>query len=206
MGSPLVLKLGSGLVITQDKYKEAMRAINRMTRTDVMVGIPEEDALRDATPEDPNPPTNALLGYVHEHGDPSRNLPARPFLVPGVEESKEQWIKTLETAAILAFRGDEAGMRAALGRAGQRAVTAVQEVIRRQDFAPLAPSTIEERIRKIAVINPKLAEKYSKMSPSEKIQFESDNITILIDTGSMFRAITWVLRDKGSTADYISVE
>jgi hypothetical protein len=192
-------KIGVGLFLKQDNTNAAMKAIRELSRTSVMVGIPEEKAERDPSPDDPNPPTNAVLGYIHEHGDPSKNLPARPFLAPGVAASQEQWEESLETAAILAFRGDAIGMRAALGRAGARAVAAVQAVIRAQDFAALAPSTVEERLRKIGVIRPKLISKYNKMSASEQAAFVAENITILMDTGAMFRSITWVLREEGSS-------
>jgi hypothetical protein len=191
-------RIGSGLIVKKDRLLDAMNAIRALSRTEVMVGIPDGDKNdREATPEDPNPPTNAVIGYVQEMGEPSRNLPARPFLVPGVEEAISEYTKPLQTAAKKAFAGDMAAMEAALGRAGTIAVRHVKAIIRAQDFAPLAPSTIEHRLEKVFNLKPKLEKKYNKMSPAEKAAFAAANITILIDTAALINSITWVLRKPG---------
>lgn len=64
---------------------------------EVLIGIPM------STTERPDGEiTNAELGYIHEYGAPEANIPARPFLIPGVESVKG---KALELMKKSYYRG-----------------------------------------------------------------------------------------------------
>jgi hypothetical protein len=186
-------RLGTGLIIKEDNAHAAAATIKWLSRQEVLVGIPEEDDAREE-----GSVTNSIIAYSHEFGVPEHNLPARPFLNPGVENSEPEWSKSLEAAATAAFQGDQGKAEAALNRAGMRAVKGVQDVIRGQDFIPLAMSTIEERLRKIegghARGKKKVAAYRALQTAREQMEWEAKNIKILQDTNQMFRAITYVIR------------
>lgn len=121
-------------------------AVDRLTRRVVMVGIPSDSAARK--PEDGStktPPSNAMLGYVHEYGLPEKNIPARPFLVPGVESVKDRIIAIMKKGAEAAITGDAQAVDIALTKVGLIAVEAVQNKVDTGPFAPLSPRTIARR-------------------------------------------------------------
>lgn len=51
-----------------DKAREVFAAIRKLTKTEVLVGIPGDGKERD--PGEGEPITNAELGYIHEFGSP----------------------------------------------------------------------------------------------------------------------------------------
>ncbi|MGD6262621.1 hypothetical protein VWP49_23830, partial [Xanthomonas citri pv. citri] len=94
------------------------------------------------------PISNAVLGYLFEGGQPEKNLPARPHLVPGIESIREQAVARLRKAAEQAFHGDLDAPEKALHAIGILGVNAVQAQITDGAFAPLAERTIKARIRR----------------------------------------------------------
>jgi len=165
------------------------KAVTAMTSKRVMVGIPEEGAERD----DGGDASNALIGYVLETGDPSRNLPARPFLVPGVREIEASAMSRLRAAGLAALAGDSASVSQALSAIGLEAQGAVRDKMDTGPFAPLADATLEARIRSKkagdAGAAQELANRRAGMSPS------TDLAQPLIDTGDLQNHITYVVRD-----------
>ena len=160
-----------------------MRQLGFMTDQDVRVGYigdverKKEDAstLEDkrasgsravAMPRRAPTINNATLAYIHEHGDPSRNLPARPFLRPVMEQERAFVETTLSKAmreALTHF--DAKSIPVALRRIGLQLSTRAKENIRTQhNMAPLSKRT--------------LARKGSKTKA-------------LIDTGQLLNAITY---------------
>ena len=67
--------------VTRDRVSEVLSAVTKLVGREVLVGIPEDNTERVNGDE----ATNAQLGYVHEFGSPAKNIPARPFLIPGTE-------------------------------------------------------------------------------------------------------------------------
>lgn len=122
------------------------RAVMRELNKRVLVGIPADSVHPGEKGEAPI--SNAVLGYLFEHGQPEKNLPARPHLVPGVESIREQAAALLEKAARAALLGDLAAPERALNAAGLLAVSAVQQQITDGNFAPLAERTIKARLRR----------------------------------------------------------
>jgi hypothetical protein len=90
--------------------------------------------------------TNAQIAYTNEHGSPAKNIPARPFLGPGIMEAMpelsavarqvaKQVLTSLDPA--VAAKGMEiiaAGLEAA-----------VKKKILTGHFAPLKPATIRRK-------------------------------------------------------------
>lgn len=95
------------VTVLKDEVERAMKNVRALTGQRVMVGIPETTTERG----DQHGITNAELGYIHTYGAPSRNIPARPFLVPGVESERDRIAAILKAAAIKALDmpGDKNG-------------------------------------------------------------------------------------------------
>lgn len=138
--------------------------MNQIQQMDVYVGIPADKTLRK---EDEI--NNASLAFIMEHGSPLRNIPARPFLKPGIATAKALISKELAEAAKSVIADSPLDAEKHLKRAGIIGANAVKRYIREGDnLAPNAPSTI--------------------------MQKESDRP--LIDTGQLVKAITSVVAGK----------
>lgn len=158
----------TGVSVTVDEAKKVIARIEAMTGKRVMVGIPDANAGRNE-----GPMTNAALGYIHEHGSPARNIPARPFLVPGVNASTPRVVKVLRKAAGRVLEGREEVSKG-LDAAGLIAQASVKNRIRNSiGFAPLSQRTLAKR----------MASGKRGTKP-------------LIRTGQLMNSITYVVVDK----------
>lgn len=157
----------AGMTVKVDRVKRVFEAISKVPATQVLVGVPAERSPRDQGQSI----TNAELGYIHEFGAPDANIPARPFLFPGIREAKGRFAGYLRQGAQAAMSGDQSRVERALGAAGQAAASSVQRHITAGPFTPLAASTIAARRRR-----------------------GRTGVRPLIDTGQLRRAITWVVR------------
>ena len=154
--------------ITVDKLNDLLEATKLLTQTEVMVGIPSVNAGRKDTPIN-----NATIGYIHEHGAPEANIPARPWLGPGVEAAKDQLTKIFREAGKAAYNGRQDLVIRQLNVAGLTAQVSVQKKLREGPFVPLAPATIARR----------RARGVTRTKP-------------LIDTGQLLQSVTYVLRKR----------
>ena len=126
------------------------RAVLAMSRDRVMIGIHADGPAR----REPGAPSNAVIGYVMETGAPDLNIPARPFLVPGLRDAQPAAVGVLKQAAVAALKDVSALKTTASGSGpvlqGLQAVGAVgrDAVKARIDSGPfkaLAPRTIAAR-------------------------------------------------------------
>jgi hypothetical protein len=161
-----------GVKVTVDRIDAIVRSINSLTKQQVVVGIPEENANRD--PKDGDAINNAALLYIHEFGAPAANIPARPTLGPGIAAYRERAIVRLKAAAQAAMddatRGSAGAPRdvdqvrpiinrgsgndkparevtAQLNAIGLEAVVSVKKQFTDGQLAPLKPATIAARKR-----------------------------------------------------------
>jgi hypothetical protein len=151
-----------------------LASLDALTRKQVLVGIPDTTAAREPDPEDPQPASNALIGWVMEYGSPAQNIPARPHLVPGVQSVEEEVSRRYRSGAQAVMDGKASSLDATHTAVGLIAVAAVQRKIDDGPFVPLADSTLEAR--------------RARGRTGEKP---------LIDTGQYRRAQNFVIRDKG---------
>lgn len=154
--------------ITKDNVASLLRNIRAMQQEEVLIGYPEDGAARKAS----DGISNAALAFIHNNGSTLNNIPARPYLVPGVERASEGVQKLLRKAAERALE-DPSEVRNGLERAGLYAVSQVKKVLVENDFQPLAPQTLRRR---------------------RKQGFEGDKA--LIRTGQLLNAVTHVVRKK----------
>lgn len=158
----------------KDRVPEILKAVRDLTKKEVLVGVPDENAGRQPEPGEPADVSNAVIGYVMEFGDPERNIPARASLVPGVTSAIPDITKRMKSGAEQALSGSPEAAEKAMHAAGLMAQAAVQRKITDGPFVPLSPVTLAERRR--------------RGRTGEKP---------LIDTGQYRRAITYVIRKKG---------
>ena len=124
-------------------------------------------------------PANSILGYVHEFGSPSKNIPARPFLIPAVEGFQKEISNGMAKAMQMALEGDEKGCDEALERTAIRTASEVKKYMTEADFEPLAHRTIVNRQRN----------RMTKSQRKEEIELDTSSIKPLIDTGQLRDAI-----------------
>lgn len=170
--------------------RELVQQINRLTGKAVFVGVPSEEAGREAAAEeDHGPINNAALAYIHENGAPEANIPARPFLAAGIEENRTAIESRLKKAADEAMKGKLGNVDSAMEKVGQTAQSGVRNKINSGAFEPLADTTLRARARRGRQgAKDELKRRAKGESPS------TDDAKPLIDTGQLRNSITYVVR------------
>lgn len=185
----------SRLEVKVDKFADVLRSINLLVAQQVLVGVPDSTTERR---DEKGPMNNATLGYIHEFGSPAANIPARPFLIPGVEKAQDMIESRFKKAAQAALNGDAQKVEANLMAAGQKTAESAKDVIQSGDFAPLKPATIAARRNSRNTASQRDAEVLYAGLLAQGI--ESDDaqalagIKPLINTGQLRDSITYVLR------------
>lgn len=158
--------------ITLDAVAGMLKAIEDLTRQRVLIGIPGDAKARTRTGVGIS---NATLGYLHEYGSPASNIPARPFLRPGIAVALPAIEARLRAGALRALRAapeaDVAGRT--LHGVGLLAQNRVRAYINAGVNPPLSPVTIHRR-------------RTRKVAPRT-------GTVPLIDTGQLRSSITYVI-------------
>jgi phage gpG-like protein len=158
-------------VITKDNLRAVLKATAKLQAQAVYVGIPGKTAARENdAPE--NPDNNAEIGARMEFGSPAANIPARPFLVPGVKAANRRAVKQLRKCADAALAGHHHEVERHLNEAGLIAAAEVKETITEGIPPELAKATIAAR----------RARGRTGMTP-------------LLDTGQLRNSVTYVIRE-----------
>lgn len=183
-----------------DNLDELLKDLQTLAETEVLVGFPAETADRDPAPGDPKSPlTNAALGYIHDNGMPEQNIPARPFMLPGMRNAEDK------VANILA-RGARAVLTSGQRRAKNKARTTAEDVLMTAGIAavsaikakivegvppPLADRTLAARARR--------GRKGAQEELDRRAKGEMPGTGLakpLIDTAEMLNSVTSVVRSK----------
>ncbi|MCE2563376.1 hypothetical protein [Komagataeibacter sp. FNDCF1] len=174
-----------GVTLTKDALPGLQARIKALATKRVMVGIPAENAQRD----DGSGVSNALIGYVQEYGCPEKNIPPRPFLVPGVASIRDDAVKVLRKVGVDSLEGNAAAANNGLNEIGLRAEAAVKNKMDEGPFTPLADATVEARARRG---RPGAAEELTNRKDGQPAG--TDLAQPLIDTGNLQQHITYVIR------------
>lgn len=176
-----------------DKLNERMRSL---TMQEVWVGIPAQKTGRKE-----GPITNASIAYVHEFGSPAHNIPARPFLRPGVRNAQDDIAVAMRKGAKEVMEGEQNAASRALNTVGMIARNSVVRAITNPvpPFVPLKPATIRARLRRTQAGRRKLAQLQKQGIPlvvwaKQLTESGSPNIQPLLDTLQLRSAITYVVR------------
>jgi len=161
-----------GIEISIDDMKKVIDSIENLTKSNVLVGIPEENAGRTGE----QTVNNAFLGYIHENGAPEVNIPPRPFLVPGIYNAKESIVNYMKQAGVAALDGNDGRSNRALHAAGMSAASSVKLKIQQGPFQALKKSTITAR-------------KNRKIAPRDSDQ-------PLQDTLQLLKSVTYVIENE----------
>ena len=180
---------------TADNSASLKQAVAYLLKSVVVVGIPDSTAERQPEPGEKAPPSNAIIGYWQEFGVPEKNIPARPFLLPGCESVKDAVAMRLAKAGEAALTGNASAVEAGLTAVGMIAASAVQAKITDSPFAPLAQSTIEARARRGQAGAKSYIKLQGQGTPDAVLQ-DAALVRPLIDSGQLRRAITSVVRSR----------
>lgn len=156
---------------TKSNTAQFRKALEVLLKKEVLVGIPASNAARDPEPGETTAATNALIGYIMEYGSPAQNIPARPFLHPGIANAKDDISAHMKKAAQFALSGKNDKIEQELEKVGLIAQVSVQKKITEGPFEPLKPSTLAARRAR-----------------------GRTGTTPLLDTGQLRRAISYVIR------------
>lgn len=156
--------------------RQLNKSLEKLRQTAILVGI-ASDSKKDKRKD--GGPSNATLGYIHEKGSPAMNIPARPFLVPGVNEAKAEITKGMETAMQAALHDDMREVRTVLKQTGLKTVSSVKSYMQSAKFEPLKPSTIRNRNRS----------RMTKDKRESEEMMDETSVKPLINTGQLRDAI-----------------
>jgi hypothetical protein len=181
-----------GFEVGFDGLADLMKALAVMEAKDVVAGFPQEDEKpREDEDGNPSPITNAALGYIHNTGMPEQNIPARPFMVEGIESKEEPIGEAMKTAGSFALEGNAQGVEQALNAVGLIAKNGIQMKILDGPFDPLADSTLEARAAR--------GRQGAQAELDRRENGEDPGVDLarpLNDTGQMRNAVNYALREK----------
>lgn len=159
---------------TKNRVPELLRAMNALASKEVLVGIPSDGADNERADA---PITNAQIGFINEFGAPEMNIPARPFLIPGVQKAWPEAQKRMTAGA------------KALLRFAPNASTVVDSAL--EGAGLLAQGEV------VQMINDGLEPKLSDATLYARAQKGFAGTSPLIVTGSLKQSITYVVQDAG---------
>lgn len=181
--------------MTRDQVGTIQQQLRALMKKEILVGIPADAPTRKPVPGEPVPPNNATIGYEMEYGVPSRNVPARPWLVPGMISVQDKASRQM-VAAIKAIVRPREGQVDADGRltaAGLVASTGVKKYINAGIAPALSKRTLEERAargRKGAKLELDNRQNIPNYTPSLSLAKP------LVDTAQFRNSITYVIKTR----------
>lgn len=183
---------------TKDELAAVLQSIHSLVGKQVLVGIPEDKSDR----EDGAPISNAEIGYIAENGAPGANVPARPWLAPGIQDAEPAISRDMEKAVNAAIDKKSAAVDAALNAAGLAGQSAAKAKIRSGDFAPLSPRTVAARYRARGSASRRKSEKaYMELARAAAASGMSladvqsaAGIKPLINSGDFLNSISYVVK------------
>jgi phage gpG-like protein len=154
--------------ITVDNLSQFEQAIILLERKQILAGVPEAKARRKG-----DPINNATLAAIHDKGSPSQNIPARPFMEPGIKSVGTKIEQKLLSAGQAVLEGDSNKAAQRLEETGLIAQNGLRAMVNSNIQPPLKPATLAARRR--------------RGRTGERT---------LVDTASMRNSLTYVVKDK----------
>lgn len=181
----------SGVVKKIDNVAKFLQGVEVLAKAEVLVGVPADKTSRKET----GGITNAELAYIHDKGAPEANIPARPFMEPGIAAVRDEVTKLLVEAGNSVFKGAPAVL-AYFTKVGIIATRSIKNQISAGIPPPLAPSTIAARIRRIKGKKRKqaIADARAAGTPDSRQSGAEGIFTPLKVTNQLFNAITYIIR------------
>jgi hypothetical protein len=194
-------KIDARFKTTKAALEELRQAIRTLVGHEVLVGFPDETADRrddtgtmshgKAVLGAASEITNAALGYIHDNGAPDENIPARPFMIPGIESVADKVAQRLFMVAKAQLTTPSLDPIAGLHSVGIVAVTGIKRKINEGIPPPLSDRTLRARARK------------GRTGASWELAWRAagapegtELAKPLIDTGQLRNAISYVVRER----------
>ena len=197
---------GPGFTVTRDHVAAFEESLKRLVGVEVLIGVADDDQpdpKKSNTKIVPNKRkegemTNAQLAYIHETGSPINNIPARPFLNPGIKDSKEDWSTHLRRAGEAALDGNASATTREYNAAGMVALIAVKKKITAGIPPPLKPATVAARKRRTKSRKVTGADQaaFNALYAAGKATMSESPTTPLVDTAQMINSLTYTIRKK----------
>lgn len=162
--------------------------ISQLAKRDVLVGVP-----MDQTARKDGEMNNATLAYIHDNGSAAANIPARPFMEPGIHNAKPTITLFMKSAAQGALNKGASAIDVGLNKAGMTAQSSIRAVINAGIAPPVKTATLKARVRNRTAVKGALAELARRDSGEAA---GSDLAKPLIVTGQLRNSITYVVRNK----------
>lgn len=179
------------LKLVKDLLPEVKACFADLMKDEVLVGVPSDETHRKESKEI----TNAFLAYIHDNGSPARNIPARPFMKPGIAAAKSDVIRAMKQGAERMLDGEQGSGISALHKAGLIAQLKIRAAINQGIPPPLAESTLKGRIRARSAAKGARAELSSRAAGNAA---STASAKPLVNTGQLRNSINYVIKRKGS--------
>jgi hypothetical protein len=184
------MRNNSGVRVTKQNLDDVLAAVQALAKSEVLVGFPDSSTDRKEDGEESGI-TNAALAYIHDNGEPSHNIPARPFMLPGMKRAEPDVEKYMSGALRAAMRGNVVAAEGQMHAAGAAARDAIKATINEGIPPPLSERTLQERARRGRVgADIELRRRAKGQAPLLALA------TPLIDTGQMRNATNYVIRKR----------
>lgn len=193
---------GNGLKINVGKHNidKMIKDMMLLADVEVLVGFPEGTTNRE-TEAGAAGVTNATLGYVHDNGQPEQNIPARPFMEPGIKAAQDsitdKLTKTLK--GVSQNKGPDF-IEQSMTQVGLIAKLSIQNTITAGLAPPLSPRTIASRYKSRQTKSRRTNElEYMHLQGGgidEAFLQGSLGILPLVNTGQLRNAVNYVIRSR----------
>jgi hypothetical protein len=182
-----------GALLTADRLAEMKRDLFLLAQHEVLVGFPQDTTERDAAGAEPEGITNAALGYIHDNGEPDANIPARPFMIPGIEAVEDKVADKLVQGAKAVVRpvAPPNIVERVFHSVGLIVANSIKQKINEGPPPPLSPYTLRQRAKK--------GDKLAQLELDNRSRGEAPSTELakpLVDTAQMRNAVTYVIRDR----------
>lgn len=193
---------GNGLQIKsgQKNLDKMMRDLMMLADVEVLVGFPSDttDRTDDSVEQGI---TNAALGYIHDTGAPEQNIPARPFMTPGMEDVTDAVTNKLSQVLKATSQGRGlAVVEQGMTQVGLIAKLGIQNKITAGLEPPLSPRTIAGRARSRGTASRRTSElEYMALQGKgidEAFLQGSLGFRPLVNTGQLRNAVNYVIRSR----------
>lgn len=179
----------------KDNLPALMQGLRKLEHKEVLVGVPA-----GAGAPEGGEINYASLAYIHDNGAPEANIPARPFMRPGMKAAAKDVALQFKRAAQGGLDG-KTDVEKYLMRAGIIASSAIKNHIDEGIAPALADSTLRARARGkdgIKIGKGAQAEliRRDTLNPDTGEAYEPSNtgVTPLVITGALRNSITYVIK------------
>lgn len=182
------------LKVSKDQVSAIRDSIRALADREVLVGFPEDTSQRQ---DDPTGPTNAALGYIHDHGAPEQSIPARPFMIPGMRAVRDRVTSMLQrTAKRVVIDKSALNVDMEMEKVGLVVATSIKREINEGVPPPLAEATLRGRMARGPGSSVAQGAFWELAWRDAGAPASTEIAKPLIDTGQLRNAVNFVVRSK----------